>query len=427
MMNELTYLCIKFLWELYLGFRQKQVYRLTPRHSLPEEVQQIIDEETFARARSYSSDRVDLLILKALYDAVLNAGFIFYDGVQLFWDKSEHLVGWAGVASSEPLTSCVFVLLMNAFNTLTYLPVELLVHFLLEQKHGFNRLSAGYFALDRLKVYLFSQLVMLFLTFVAVNIVVSGGEYFYLYLWLFIVLMFVLVNGVYPDFIAPIFDTFSPLPAGALRTKVQTLTESVGFPIDRVYILESSRRTDHSDAYHVGLYKSKRIVLFDSLLQGHRGQWSSSRGLNNDEVLAVVGHELGHWHFNHILKMSSLSLFVCLVMLIVYGPAMKEKLLEKKVGFVDYHSVLGLCFVLGRLLPTRVAFFGFGLLWVSRCCESQADGFAGSLGLASPLRSALIKVHRDNLLFPVHDWLYSLSYYHHPCLLDRLRLLDKFN
>lgn len=422
-MNELTYLCIKFLWELYLGFRQKQVYRITPRNSLPEEVQQIIDEEAFARARAYSSDRVDFLVLKALYDAVLNAGFIFYDGVQWFWDKSEDLVGWSGLASSEALTSCVFVLLMNAFNTLTYLPVELHVYFLLEQKHGFNRLSAGYFATDRLKVYLFSQLATLFLTFVAVNIIISGGEYFYIYLWLFLVLIFVLVNGVYPDFIAPIFDSFYPLPAGELRTKVQILTESVGFPIDRIYVLESSRRTDHSDAYHVGLYKSKRIVLFDSLLQGHR----RNRGLNDDEVSAVVGHELGHWNFNHILKMSSLSLLMCLVMLIVYGPAMKEKLLQKNVGLVSYHSVLWLCFVLGHLLPTRVAFFGFGLLWVSRCCESQADGFAGSLGLASHLRRALIKVHRDNLLFPVHDWLYAMSYYHHPSLLDRLRQLDKFD
>lgn len=424
-MNEPTYLCIKFLWELYLGFRQKQVYRRTPRNSLPEEVQQIIDEETFARARAYSSDRVDFLILKALYDAVLNAGFIFYDGVQLFWEKSEDLVGRTSVAFSEALTSCVFVLLVNAFNTLTYLPLELLVHFLLEQKHGFNRLSVGYFAADRLKVYLFTQVATLFLTFVAVNIVISGGEYFYIYLWLFLVVIFVFVNGVYPDFIAPIFDTFSPLPAGELRTKVQTITENVGFPIDRVFILESSRRTEHSDAYHVGIYKSKRIVLFDSLLQGYRGQ--SSRGLNNDEVLAVVGHELGHWNFNHILKMSSLSLLVCLVMLIVYGPSLKEKLLEKNSRLVDYHSVLELCFMLGRLLPTRVAFFGVGLLWVSRCCESQADGFAGSLGLASHLRTALIKVHRDNLLFPVHDWLYSMSYYHHPSLLDRLRQLDKFN
>lgn len=425
-MDDQTYPCIKFLWELYLGFRQKQVYRTTQRDSLPEEVQQIIDDEAFARARAYSSDKVDFLIFKALYGAVLNAGLTFYGGVQLFWEKSEDLVGWAGVASSETLTGCVFVLIMNAFNTLAYLPLELYVNFLLEQKHGFNRLSAGFFATDRLKVYLFSQLAALFLTFVAVNIVISGGEYFYIYLWLFLVVIFVFINGVYPDFIAPIFDTFSPLPAGDLRTKVQTLTERVGYPIERVYILESSRRTEHSDAYHVGLYKSKRIVFSDSLLQGHRGH--GNRGLNNDEVLAVVGHELGHWNFNHILEMSSLSLLMCLVVLVVYGPSLKEKLLEKNYsGLVDVHSVLGLCFVLGRLLPTRVAFFGFGLLWLSRCYESQADGFAGSLGLASHLRRALIKVHRDNLLFPVHDWLYSMSYYNHPSLLDRLRYLDKFN
>ncbi|MEQ2195920.1 hypothetical protein XENOCAPTIV_020388, partial [Xenoophorus captivus] len=202
------------------------------------------------------------------------------------------------------------------------------------------------------------------------------------------------------DYIAPLFDKFTPLPDGELKTAIEDMAKSISFPLTKLYVVEGSKRSSHSNAYFYGFFKNKRIVLFDTLLEDYSplnkagepqpGQperdetpsepitkpKNKKQGCNNAEILAVLGHELGHWKLGHTVKN----------------------------------------IVISQLLS-------FCLTVLSRRFEFQADAFARGMGKASQLYSALIKLNKDNLGFPVADWLFSMWHYSHPPLLERLRAL----
>lgn len=141
-------------------------------------------------------------------------------------------------------------------------------------------------------------------------IVQNGGDYFYLYLWIMIIVASLLVMIIYPELIAPLFDKYTPLPDGELKQKIEELAASLKFPLQKLFIVEGSMRSTHSNAYMYGFHKHKRIVLFDTLIKGYCKKNDSDadkdkdkdKGCETNEILAVLAHELGHWKHNHTLK-----------------------------------------------------------------------------------------------------------------------------
>lgn len=137
-------------------------------------------------------------------------------------------------------------------------------------------------------------------------IVKNGGDYFYLYLWLLIIVVTLLVMIIYPEVIAPLFDKYTPLPDGELKQKIEELAASLKFPLQKLFIVEGSMRSTHSNAYMYGFYKYKRIVLFDTLIKGYlktdNSDTEKDKGCDTNEILAVLAHELGHWKHNHTFK-----------------------------------------------------------------------------------------------------------------------------
>lgn len=150
------------------------------------------------------------------------------------------------------------------------------------------------------------QIIVLPLICGVIWIVQIGGDYFFVYLWVFtgVVTLFMLI--LYPEVIAPLFDKYSPLPEGELRTKIEELASSLGFPLYKLYIVEGSKRSSHSNAYLYGFHKHKRIVLFDTLVKEYYKpddkDTEKDKGCETDEVVAVLAHELGHWKYNHTFK-----------------------------------------------------------------------------------------------------------------------------
>lgn len=142
-------------------------------------------------------------------------------------------------------------------------------------------------------------------------IIKNGGDYFVLYLWAFTMVMIMVMMLIYPEFIAPLFDKYSPLPEGELRDKIEALASSLNFPLYKLFIVEGSKRSSHSNAYMYGFHKNKRIVLFDTLVKEYykpsddeknKDEDNQNHGCENDEVVAVLAHELGHWKYNHVWK-----------------------------------------------------------------------------------------------------------------------------
>lgn len=137
-------------------------------------------------------------------------------------------------------------------------------------------------------------------------IVKNGGDYFFWYLWILSVVVSLFMMILYPEVIAPLFDKYSPLPDGELKQKIEELAASLKFPLYKLFIVEGSKRSSHSNAYLYGFHKHKRIVLFDTLIKGYckkdDGDSDKDCGCETNEILAVLAHELGHWKHNHTLK-----------------------------------------------------------------------------------------------------------------------------
>lgn len=159
---------------------------------------------------------------------------------------------------------------------------------------------------DQLLKFVVSQAISLPLSSGVIWIIKNSGDYFYFYVWAFLMSMTMFMIIIYPEVIAPLFDKYSPLPQGDLRTQIEALASSLKFPLYKLYIVEGSKRSSHSNAYLYGFYKYKRIVLFDTLVKEYYKPNEDDKdqdiGCENEEVLAVLAHEIGHWKHNHVLK-----------------------------------------------------------------------------------------------------------------------------
>ena len=365
-------------------------------------------------------------------------------GFKFVWDLTTSELGLD--AEAEIYRSMAFVFVFNVFNTIVGLPFSVYYTFVLEQKHGFNNQTVGFYVKDKIKKFVVGQAIMLPLVAVVVKIVASGGDFFVFYLWLFVFAFTLFMLVVYPEFIAPLFDKYTPLPDGDLRERIEALAASINFPLYKLFVVEGSKRSSHSNAYFYGFFKFKRIVLFDTLLEederkkldldkkeeeeddnGDKKRKKKKMGCNTDEILAVLGHELGHWKLNHVLKNIIISEVHILLMFSFFGYLYKNAILYEAFGFDEGEKpiLLGLMIVLQFIAAPYNAVLDFAMTCLSRRFEFQADEFAAKeLKRAERLKDALVKLNNDNLSFPVFDWMFSAFHHSHPPLLERIRAID---
>ena len=211
------------------------------------------------------------------------------------------------------------------------------------------------------------------------------GDFFFIYLWVFAIVMTVFLMTIYPDFIAPLFDKYTSMPTGELRTDIEALAASVSFPLYKLYVVEGSKRSSHSNAYFYGFFKFKRIVLFDTLLQederkklkadsdgaetaGNEDD-SKATGCNNAEIVAVLGHELGHWKMNHVMKSMVIGQIQIFLMFALFAYLSKNTSLYIAFGFEDTEPppvLIGLMIVLQYIMAPYSAVLGFLMSVLSR-------------------------------------------------------------
>ncbi|VDP82850.1 unnamed protein product [Schistosoma mattheei] len=246
---------------------------------------------------------------------------------------------------------------------------------------------------------------------------------------------------VYPEFIAPLFDRYEPLPDGSLKTKIETLAASIKFPLKKLLVVEGSRRSAHSNAYFYGFGKNKRIVIFDTLIRGFKfpnknedlakqetKNDSDQRGCAVDEeILSVIAHELGHWKLGHTIYNLFIGKANLLMLFVIFGLLMDVDDLFISFGFKsdDTPVILRLFIIFQYIFSPYNTVMDFLMTVLSRKFEFQADAFAAKLGYKQYLKSALVILLKDNLSFPVCDWLYSMFNHSHPPLLERLSAIDK--
>jgi STE24 endopeptidase len=425
----ISFLILENVVELYLENRQIKVFETTRK--VPKELEDAMTVETFEKARVYGLDKAKFSSFKTLVEGIIIASLELYFGIiAIFWYKAKELTESVHLnPENEIHVSCIFLLLITVIGTIKDLPWKIYGTFVLEAKHGFNKQTVGFFVKDQIKAFIVGQLISLPIASAIVYIVQWGGDYFFVYLWVFTGLVSLVLITVYPVFIAPLFDKYRPLDDGPLRTSIENLSASLKFPLTQLYVVEGSKRSAHSNAYFYGLWGSKRIVLFDTLLL-NKGQKDDSnlkddekgKGCSDEEVLAVLGHELGHWKLGHITKNLIIMQINLFIMFMAFGYLFQYSPFYRALGFHDKTQpiLVGLVIILQYVMAAFNAVVSFAMTVLSRRFEYQADEFAKDLGFATKLCKALIKLHIDNLGFPVYDWMYSSWHHSHPTLLQRI-------
>lgn len=425
---------VENLFEVYLSTRQCKVYRTSLK--VPAALQDKMTEETFHKARVYGLDKERFGIFQHLVFSVLITCLEIYIGLYArFWALS---VNWAGKLNLNPeneiYVSCIFMITLVLYGLVKETPSAVYKIFVLEEKHGFNKQTPMFFVKDQIKGLLVSVALSLPVTSAIIAIVQRGGDFFFIWLWAFVSVVSLLFMTIYPSVIAPLFDTYKPLDAGELRTNIEKLAASLKFPLKKLFVVEGSKRSSHSNAYFYGLFNSKRIVLFDTLLLNKGVEDPSTlpeeergKGCTNEEVLAVLGHELGHWSLGHVTKNIVIIQVHLLLVFYIFGVLFKNPLLYQALGFPEgvQPVLIGLVVVFTYVLAPYNALLGYGMTIMTRLFEYQADKFAQDLGYADELGRALVKLNVDNLGFPVHDPLYSSWNHSHPTLLQRLGRLQE--
>uniref|UniRef100_A0A8C6WF91 CAAX prenyl protease n=1 Tax=Neogobius melanostomus TaxID=47308 RepID=A0A8C6WF91_9GOBI len=442
-----------YLWEAYLAYRQRKMYRLTTH--VPQELGKIMDSETFEKSRLYQLDKSNFSFWSGLYSETEGTLILLLGGIPFLWAGAGSVTSRFGFGPEFEITqSLVFLTLATLFSAITGLPWSLYNTFVIEEKHGFNQQTLGFFFKDALKKFVVTQCILLPVTSLLLYIIKMGGDYFFIYAWLFTLGVSLVLVTIYADYIAPLFDKFTPLPEGELKNDIESMAKSISFPLTKVYVVEGSKRSSHSNAYFYGFFKNKRIVLFDTLLEDYSPNdddtkitvfliifcfclffpyytissvcQNKKQGCNNAEILAVLGHELGHWKLGHTVKnivISQMNSFMCFSL---FAILIGRKELFVAFGFTDSQpTLIGLMIIFQFIFSPYNELLSFCLTVLSRRFEFQADAFARNMGKATELYSALIKLNKDNLGFPVADWLFSMWHYSHPPLLERLRALGR--
>jgi len=452
---------VVYAWETYLSHRQRSLYKSTT--SVPGELKDTIDDETFQKARAYSIDKSVFGFWSGLYSQLEGTLILTLGGIPYLWRVSADLLAYFDYSTDyEIFHSVAFTLLATLWSTVTGLPWSIYSTFVLEEKHGFNKQTWKFYVKDKIKKLIVSQAIGLPILSLLLYIIKAGGQFFFIYAWLFVLVTSLFMMTIYPDFIAPLFDRYDRLPDGNLRTEIEKLAASIEFPLTKLYVVDGSTRSNHSNAYFYGFFNNKRIVLFDTLMESYeplkkpeeKGEQEEAaedvgsaetsdagevkndkaekapakkkQGCTDDEVVAVLGHELGHWKCNHVLKnmiSSQVNIFLCFA---VFGLLVHRQPLYNAFGFFDSRPIyIGLIIIFQFIFAPYNELLSFLMTCISRKFEFQADEFAVGLGKGKLLVSALLKLNNDNLGFPVADRLFSAWHYSHPPLLERLAALKE--
>jgi len=309
---------------------------------------------------------------------------------------------------NQIIEAIVFLFGFTAISYIIGLPFELYQTFKIDEAFGFNKMTPKMYAVDALK-----SILMFFvfggLIFGALAWIIVGYEHWWIWGFGMLFTIALLVNVLYPTVIAPIFNTFNPIEEGELKEAITTMMQSVGLKSDGIFVMDASKRDSRLNAYFGGLGKTKRVVLFDTLLAK----------LNKDELLAVLGHELGHFKHGDIWKNIILMGVLLFVSFFLLGNLPDE--LFSSMGVIPEAGVQIATMTL--LLPVVSFVFTPIMSFVSRHNEYAADEFGSEMGGKENLVSALMKLVTENKAFPKSHPLVIFFYYTHPPIIERLKEL----
>ena len=359
----------------------------------------LMSQDKFTIAGEYAMKKERLSLLSTLVDY----------GVFIWWILGGF--AWLSVTigvTDSVLDAVLFLFGFMAIGMVIGIPFDIYQTFWLDKEYGFTKTTPRLYFIDQMKSMAMTIVIGGVVLYALAWIVINVTNW---WIWGFALLfsLAVLINVIYPTIIAPIFNKFTPLEESELRTDIETMMQGVGLKSDGVFVLDASKRDSRLNAYFGGLGKSKRVVLFDTLIEK----------LTNKELLAVLGHELGHFSHGDIWKNIGMMGILLFLSFFILGNLPDTLFYAMNI---EPNAGLEIAMMM-MLLPLITFVFTPIMSAVSRHNEYAADEFGSELGGKENLVSALMKLVTENKAFPKSHPIYAFFYYTHPPVLERLKEL----
>lgn len=387
--------CLYFAFTIYTSFMQIGFVKNAKNLKAI-----ILEKEKYIEAANYTIEKEKLTLVSSFYSFIvfilwISFGLSFLDSITNF--------------DSYIIKAVVYVNLFILINWFLELPFEIYKTFKLDKKYGFSNMTMELFVKDSLKAGL---LLIVFGSLVIAGIayIINNLSNWWIWGFVFIFSVIILINMLYPVIRAKMFDKFETLKDKELEQKIQVLLQSVGFKSSGVFTTDASKRDTRLNAYFGGLGSTKRVVLFDTLVEK----------LSHNELLAVLGHELGHFKNGDILKNIGIMGVIMAIFFAIFGNLPEELFLALGLNQKAY-AIITMFLIFSPIL----SFFLMPIIsLISRHNEYAADEFGSNLSSKQDLVNALLKLANENKSFPLSHPLYIFFYYSHPPLVERFKELD---
>jgi STE24 endopeptidase len=385
------------LIRIWLSSRQIN-YVQSNRAQVPAAFSENISLEAHQKAADYSTAKTKLSLTEVIVQALLLAAFTIGGGLQ--WLDNI----WQNVLQNhEVIRGALVICSAMLISAMIDIPFEYYKTFTVDEKFGFNKMTQAMFFSDLVKHSLVGLALGLPILFAALWLMQGAGQFWWFYLWVIWSIFNIVMLAVYPTFVAPLFNKFTPLADEGLKTRIETLLTKCGFKSQGLFVMDGSARSSHGNAYFTGFGSSKRVVFFDTLL---------SR-LNSEEIEAVLAHELGHFKHHHVIKRIALMFLMSLLGLALLGWLANQAWFYNGLGVVTPSNHMALILFL-LVSPVFLFLLRPIMASYSRKNEFEADDYAAKHADANHLVEALVKLYRDNASTLTPDPLHSAFYDSHP-------------
>ncbi len=394
---------------LWLGSRHV-AHVQAHRGSVPSPFEGNISLESHQKAADYSAAKTKLVLIEAVAQALLLAVLTIGGGLQ--WLDT----AWFNALPDYPILRGALVICSAMLvSSMIDLPFEYYKTFTIDERFGFNKMTKSLFFNDLVKHSVVGLALGLPILFAALWLMQGAGQYWWFYLWVVWSAFNLFMLAVYPTFIAPLFNKFTPLKDENLKSRIEALLVKCGFKSQGLFVMDGSARSSHGNAYFTGFGSSKRVVFFDTLL---------SR-LNGQEIEAVLAHELGHFKHHHVIKRIAMMFVASFLGLALLGWLVNEPWFYNGLGVTEMSNHMALLLF---LLVSPVFLFLLRPLMASysRKNEFEADDYAAKHANANHLVEALVKLYRDNASTLTPDPLHSAFYDSHPPASARISKLSAY-
>lgn len=376
--------------------------------ALPEELSDVYDKDEYLKSQQYKATNHKFGVLQSSFSLALTLAFLMLDGFKIVDDFARHF------SEHSIVIALIFFGVIMLGSEIISTPFAYYSTFVIEEKFGFNKTTKKLFIIDKLKGLLMMAIVGGGILALIIWVYQLTENQFWLYAWGIITVFTVFMNLFYSKLIVPLFNKQTPLEAGSLRDKISEYAASVGFNLDKIYSIDGSKRSTKANAYFSGFGSEKRVTLYDTLIND----------LEDEEIVAVLAHEVGHYKKKHIVFNLVSSVLLTGITFYILSIFISNPLLSNALGVSIPSFHIGLI-AFGMLYAPISEITSLIMNWLSRKFEYQADDYAKNTYKSAPLISALKKLSKNSLSNLTPHKAYVFMHYSHPTLLQRFKNLKK--